>query len=902
MNKWLGISLVFCFVFSAGVCLGSEQTVADELFGYINLDDSQLAGVKQKYQAGQYADALDEYKDIFLDRVAELDLSDMLHAPSSADDILNNNTVRIYNLAGGYETQNIGAPGSINWYQVTAFNQWEYYLSNMSWANSLVERYAADTSANGAYLTKLMDIWVDFAQNNYDQWNAIYGTADQALYGSSFINVWLHRLILGDRIRYMLAQFSAAMDADATITKSLISGEQLGIILSEIAQRNMPRLNATIHGGVPNQVISSALGMMQVGMSFVAFVDAPTWQATGEYEAGDYLNMSYMPDGTDMEQSFNYNGSMISVGQEIVGLYQSDGGDLPVWINEYQNAMLNRFRFLSSIVRPNGMLPSLDLQSDADAYSRLSDDQGYFNDDMVARIIDNTWSVNPSLPAASFNSMYFPYGGYCIFRDGWDSNAHHMFMKNSRMGKGHYDESSNQVQITAFGRTVLIDSGGQLYVPDYRNEYFHGSFGHNTIIVDGKGQVMGGEHSPAYDTTIDARFHTSDDFDMIEGSYGAGVNGGYGSDGAIEITDVTHKREVTFVKGVGVYVIADRLLSTGSHTYTQIWNYDKDYAKTDVNLAAANKIITTQAYQPNVAIYNFSPVTLSYTRYYGYNDGINVFGWAKDGAGYVNAVDTHRSWSGSGDQLLISLVVPMSRQTEGISVTSQNATSDLITFTALADNGTSISYGARKTAGEITFGDITATAKSLLVITDTSGQSEAAALDCSSLTVAAAQQTPAYSDLKFTVSDSQLISSEAITKPIDFSWFGSDGDISPVYEQVDVNLTVSVSPDYVNTIAPAAGVYSVAPGTAVNLSADDFIQCPYVENFSHWEIDGQLYSTDKETTVSPTDSISITAVFDDARQCGDECHPILDSDLNQDCFIDIEDISIIADNWLSSSL
>ena len=740
-----------------------------------------------------------------------LDITDMLHAPSSADDILNNNAVRIYNLAGGYETQNIGAPGSIDWYIVTSFDQWTYYLSNMSWANSLVDKYMLDPSANGAYLSKLMDIWVDFSQNNYDQWNAIYGTADQDLYGSSFINIWLHRLILGDRVRYMLSQFSAAMDADPTTTKSLISGEQLAIVLSEMAQRNMPRLQSTIHGGVPNQVISSSLSLMQAGLSFTAFNDASLWQSTGEYEAGDYLEMSYMPDGSDMEQSFNYNGAMITVGQEIANLYQSSGDAIPSWLIEFQNAMLNRFRFLASMVRPNGMLPSLDLQSDDDAYNRLTDYQDYFNDPLADRIIDNTWSITPSLPVPYFNTIYFPYGGYCIFRDGWDSNANHMFMKNSRMGKGHYDQSSNQVQINAFGRTMLIDSGGSLYVPDYRNDYFHGSFGHNTIIVDGKSQVMGGEHSPAYDTTVDSRFYSGDAFDFIEGSYGAGVNGGYGSDGIIEITDVTHKRETTFVKDAAVYIISDRLLSDNSHTYTQIWNYDKTYAKEDVALVAANKIVTQQPYQPNVAIYNFSPYTLSYTRYHGYYDGNNVYGWAKDGAGYVSAVDTHRSWSGSGDQLLISLVVPMSRQTEGISVTSQNATSDLINFTALADNGTTISYGARKTVGEITFGEITATAKTLLVITDTSGQSEAAALDCSSLTVAAAQQTPAYSDLKFTVSDSQLISSEAITKPIDFSWFGSDGDISPVYEQVDVNLTVSVSSDYVNTIAPAAGVYSVAP-------------------------------------------------------------------------------------------
>jgi hypothetical protein len=886
---------------AAGICAASEQLVADELFPYIDMEASPLAGVKQKYQAGQYADALDEYKDIFLDRIAMLNLSDMPGSSSNADDLLADNIVRIYNQQGGYEVQGIGEPGQIDWYLVTDYASWEYSLSNMHWASALIDRYGQSPSVNGQYLEKWVQYWCDFSLNNYDQWNAIRGTSAEDDYGDGFRLIWTHRLILGDRIRYLLAQLSAAMDAEPAVTKSLITGEQFGIIINEMAQRNMNQLNDTIHGGVPNQVITSALSLMQAGLSFVAFTDAPTWQATGEYETQNYLQASYMPDGTDMEQSFNYNGMMIDVGRQTVDLYQSTGGDQPVWISDYQNAMLKRFRFLSSIVRPNGMLPSLDLQSDTDAYSRLSGYQDYFNDPLTAQIIDHTWNSYPSLSAPAFESIYFPYGGYCIFRSGWDGGAHHMFMKNSRMGKGHYDQSSNQLQITAFGRTMLIDSGGSLYAPDYRNDYFHGSFAHNTIVVDGKSQVMGGEFYPAYNTTIDARFYTSDDFDYIEGTFGAGADGGYGSDGNIEITDVTHNREVNFIKDIGVYVIVDRMLSGGSHTYTQIWNFDKTYQKEDVTLAAINKIKTVENYQPNVAIYNFSPVTLSYTRYYGFYDGANVYGWAKQDAGFIQAVDTHRSWSGSGDQLLLTLVVPTQRLDEHVSVTSDYADNDIIQFSAVADDGSVIDFAARKSAGAITIGGITATAKSLLVVTDLQGVSNATTLGCTSLSIDSVGQSLSSADLRMTIENGVITQKEDITSPSDFNWTGSGENITVAYEEVPATVTLSASPTYVDTLDPAAGEIEVYSGTEVSLSAGDYLQCPYVEKFSHWQVNGNYYSGEKDITITAEYDMTVTAIFEDDRQCGDICHPISAADFNRDCYVNLEDTAILIENWLSNT-
>jgi hypothetical protein len=895
-SKYMPAFFLIVILFFAVPAFPDAQSAADELFSYVNLNALELSLVRDYYQTGQYSQALDEYKDIFLEDIYQLSFSPMPSASASADDMLNSNLVRIYNLEGGYETHDIGIPGSIDWYIEADFEHWNYFLSNMHWTSPLVTRFTQSPSSNGQYLQKWVDYWHDFSLNNYDQWNTILGSPSESLYGSMFRNIWLHRLILGDRIKYFLSQLSEAVKADPVIAKSIIGGEQLAVMLSEMAQRNMPRLNDTIHGGVPNQVISSALGLMQAGFGFENFYDAPTWMATGEYEIQDYLNMYYMQDGTDMEQSFNYNGSMIDIGIQTQLLYISSGTVLPQWAIDYGGAMLYRFRMLCSIVRPNGMIPSLDLQSDADAYGRLSGYQAYFNDPLAGQIIDHTWSFTPSQPLPGFDSIYFPYGGYAIIRDGWGSNAAHLFMKNSRMGKGHYDNSANQVQITAFGKTLLIDSGGSLYVPDYRNDYFHNSFGHNTILVDGKSQNMGGEYSPAYTTTLSNRFLTGASFDFVEGAYGNGINGGYGN-GSIEITDVTHRREVTFLREAGIYVILDRLESPLSHTYTQVWNYDKDFDKSEVNLAAVDKIITTKPFQPNVAIYNFSEQTLTYTMYHGFYDGANVYGWAKSGTGYIPAVDTHRSWTASGNQILVTLVAPMMRDNEPVTVTSKSATGEMISFTAVSDSGYVIKYGARKSGGTIVVDDITAEASSLLV-TEKDGIIRGVALDCSSFEYAGEKQGVLASDFEFVFEDDNFAVSANVTVPSDFYWIEDGTSTRPAYSDAMVSVDIQVQPSYITSITPSPGVYQIPVNTNYSLTAQDLVECPNVDGFVHWLVDGEYYSDASQIDLTATKDISIAAVYSDVRQCGDICHPVPMSDINGDCRVDADDLAIMAQNWL----
>ncbi|MHC4207358.1 MAG: hypothetical protein ACYSTT_22105 [Planctomycetota bacterium] len=114
-------------------------------------------------------------------------------------------------------------------------------------------------------------------------------------------------------------------------------------------------------------------------------------------------------------------------------------------------------------------------------------------------------------------------------------------------------------------------------------------------------------------------------------------------------------------------------------------------------------------------------------------------------------------------------------------------------------------------------------------------------------------------------------------------------------------LTIAAEPDDigVNTTDPPVGGYQTCPGLTIPLSASRFPHCPDVYKFHHWI--GDVNDPCSADTFIITDANeTVTAVFvPDKRECGDECHPILQGDLNEDCYTNFDDFSIYADTWLA---
>ncbi|MBN1457871.1 MAG: hypothetical protein JW912_08465 [Sedimentisphaerales bacterium] len=112
-------------------------------------------------------------------------------------------------------------------------------------------------------------------------------------------------------------------------------------------------------------------------------------------------------------------------------------------------------------------------------------------------------------------------------------------------------------------------------------------------------------------------------------------------------------------------------------------------------------------------------------------------------------------------------------------------------------------------------------------------------------------------------------------------------------------LTISTVPAYVDAITPSSGVYQYITGQAISLEAViNYVKCPEVFKFVNWSSNVDDPSS-ASTGITLNNDAVVTATFEDVRACGDKCHPHLDLDLNYDCMVNFEDLTIMASEWLT---
>jgi len=118
-------------------------------------------------------------------------------------------------------------------------------------------------------------------------------------------------------------------------------------------------------------------------------------------------------------------------------------------------------------------------------------------------------------------------------------------------------------------------------------------------------------------------------------------------------------------------------------------------------------------------------------------------------------------------------------------------------------------------------------------------------------------------------------------------------------------LTVNIDPCDIGIDSIIPSIEQVIyywPNEPISIAATSFKKCPNVYRFDHWEGD---IDPDSDPNVPFTKIImnydkTVRAVFyQDAQKCGDECHPILQGDLDENCHIDFNDFAIYCQQWMA---
>lgn len=108
------------------------------------------------------------------------------------------------------------------------------------------------------------------------------------------------------------------------------------------------------------------------------------------------------------------------------------------------------------------------------------------------------------------NSKVFPVIGWGALRSGWKEDDHLLAFNSSESAKDHNHFDQNNFILHVSGEWLLTNPGYQDYVEGPRREFTIGTVGHNSMLIDGAGQIHRGR-SRIMD------WYTSEDFSFIIG-------------------------------------------------------------------------------------------------------------------------------------------------------------------------------------------------------------------------------------------------------------------------------------------------------------------------------------------------------------------------------------------------
>ncbi len=612
----------------------SIKKLADDFFAMIDLDRKEFSEIKKMYVNSDYEEALKKYKEFFLAHYKKLyekspiykGLDKMgLPSSTSAENLMFNYAgilkVQDEEQSKGVETIEedkaikYGEPGKINWDFALPVKkmQFSYYFSeHKSWSpyqfTSLIDAY--EKTGNHALIEKwneYIDDWAMLENKFLDLPASDHTDNDRSFDVSVFIN----------KIGMMNDQGNGL--SEFTLARLLGKAVKTYMPTAIMYFKSNPQ-NWTTGGGpliAINGLLFDELGF-KIGNEF--FVN-------GLRRTEDFIATHAMPDGTESEQNWHYNGEYIKHGAGILRsiLKELKPELLTVEKNdEYKDALIEKIKFLSFTPYPDSRLPSgfrVDFRMFTDNMPAMFKEkvpEAFEDKDIkllntqlpypkaISEAMPLYASINkPETP--SFTSLSFPYIGFNVFRSGWDNYKDqfgYLYSTPEPSNTTFRRSGSNIFVLKAFGQELITAGEAGMY-DNLRSP----------LLVDGKSQnidaeifAWGHRHAmvSAWDEPGNRRWHTSKHFDVAEGIYDRYYGetstvvkiGQYGDsiyDGSIDaqvdrlkdmITDVEHQRQINFLKDFGLWIVADRMINDDTHEYSQRWYLPAE------NVATRNAIIT----------------------------------------------------------------------------------------------------------------------------------------------------------------------------------------------------------------------------------------------------------------------------------------------------------------------
>ena len=491
------------------------------LFGRLDLNRPDLAGVK----AAVEADRMDEAVALLAAHFRERRLPAMPGDPRTVEQP----TISAGRLAeadGALENRFIGqskyglqkVPDGIDWaFNPTKDPEWTWQFNRHSAWLALGDAYRA--TGEERYAVKWVALMHDWVAENPAGTRWSWRTLEAGIRG-----------LLWPRV------FLAFVDAPP-----FTAGDQ-ALFLSSLADHADYLLPAKRFHSGSNWGQTESLGLLNIASFCPELRDAETWRDTAWKRLEAEMFRQVHEDGAQVELTTSYHQGTIGGfvrAAEIAKL----GGTEPT--SAYWQRLERMYEYTMILQKPDGTQPMLGDFWPGNTSGTLRDGAARFGrEDMLYVATNGREGEQPD-----FLDAALPEAGYYVMRTGWveDRAVYAMVDVAHHWGGGHQQPDALQINLYAYGKTLLPDSGSYLYYGPERKAFARTS-SHSTVTVDGEDQ-----------NTSPARLHaffSSGLFSLVDGEH-SGYEG------------VTHRRQVLFVRpreeAPAYLVVVDRLTGEGSH-------------------------------------------------------------------------------------------------------------------------------------------------------------------------------------------------------------------------------------------------------------------------------------------------------------------------------------------------
>ncbi|MFD3257649.1 alginate lyase family protein [Paenibacillus lentus] len=319
-------------------------------------------------------------------------------------------------------------------------------------------------------------------------------------------------------------------------------------------------------------------GLFELAVFAPMFKEAAHWRELSLSRMKEMALIQVAPDGMHWEQSPMYHHEVLHSFMEVLGLARCNGIELdPVFART-----VRRMAYASLyMAKPNHHQPMQGDSDDNDVRDMLTK-AAYLLGDGVLKFgaferfdFDTFMQFGVAgaehyrrieLIEPTYRSYPFDRSGNYVMRSGWGEQDLYLFFDCAPMGGGHGHADLLHIDIHAYGRDLLTDSGRYNYSDYYplRNQ-LKSCESHNTTIVD---DIPFTECTASWTFSNMARpvhpvWITDEQFDYVEGSH----------DGYEQLEDpVRPVRRILFLKP-HFWLLADSFYCREAHTFSQYFHF-----------------------------------------------------------------------------------------------------------------------------------------------------------------------------------------------------------------------------------------------------------------------------------------------------------------------------------------